>query len=108
WPVLEVLQGSGKAVGPPTSASFVSRTPYVWKSAKEPLSLRNHPGEALLADCRLEDLGDLGGGPIVGAAGPAQSRVDRRHAAVAGDGPFRPMIDQILGHARPAPLHRAE
>src|SRR5262245_30746843 len=62
---------------------------------------------SLLPDCRLEYLGDLGGGPIVGAAGASQSRVERRHAAVVHHGHFRAMIDQILDHTRPGPLHRA-
>jgi hypothetical protein len=70
---------------------------------------KTHPySYSLLADCRLEYLGDLGRGLIVGAAGPPQSRVERRHAAVVHDGHFRAAIDQILDHAGPSPLHRAE
>jgi hypothetical protein len=70
---------------------------------------KTHPySYSLLAHCRLEYLGDLGGGPIVAAAGPPQSRVERRHAAVVHDGDFRAVIDQVLDHAGPGPLHRAE
>ena len=61
-----------------------------------------------MADCRLEYLGDLGGGVIVRAAGLPQSRVERRYAAVVYDGHFRAVIDQILDHTGPGPLHRAE
>jgi hypothetical protein len=62
----------------------------------------------LLADRRLEYLGDLGGRPIVAAAGPPRSRVERRHTAIVHDGDFRAVIDQILDHAGPGPLYRAE
>src|SRR6516225_2344854 len=63
---------------------------------------------SLMGDCRLEYLGDRGGGVIVRATGPSQSRVERRHAAVVHDGDFRAVIDQILDHTGPSPLHRAE
>jgi hypothetical protein len=62
----------------------------------------------LLAECRLKYLGDRGGGVIVRAAGPPQSRVERRHVAVVNDRDFRAVIDQILDHTGPAPLHRTE
>src|SRR5437588_9598456 len=63
---------------------------------------------SLLAECRLEDLGNRGGGTIVLDAGPPRRRVERRDAAVVLHGDFRTVIDQILDHARPGPLHRAE
>ena len=66
------------------------------------------PSYSLLADCRLEYLGDRGRRPIVGTAGPPQSRVERCHAPVVLDGHVRTVINQILDYARPSPLHRAE
>ena len=62
----------------------------------------------LLAECRPEYLGDLGRGPVVLDASPSRSRVERRDAAVVLYGDFRTVINQMLDHAGPGPLHRAE
>ena len=53
-------------------------------------------------------LGNLGGGPIVGATGTPRSGIQRRHAEVVHDVRFRAVIDQILGDPGPAPLYRSE
>src|SRR5262249_25326830 len=102
----EQLMRSGRQVRQRRAAAAV-RADGLPRARSQELT-RNTVSYSLMADCRLEYLGDRGGGVIVSAAGPPQSRIERRHAAVIRDGTFCPVTHKILDHGGPAPLPRAE